>query len=148
MTQKSDMKIANTLNLSNSKTGATRAILVSDGAEDRGTNQLLGQDLELIQHEWLLFNNLDQSKILYTIVHKMEDPQNSTSIYTSNGPHCFGLGIGKPFGFLRNSFRCYMGDFRRIFTCKSCRMGRSYQEVLHRFINNKRKGLLFIRMLG
>ena len=57
------------------------------------------------------------------------------------GPYCFGLGIGKPFGFFRNSFRCYMGDFRRIFTCKSCRMGRSYQEVLHRFINSyKRKG--------
>ena len=73
---KSDMKIANTLDQVISKTGATRAILVSDGAEDRELEPIIRSRLRIDSTRMVV---VQQSRpiedTLYTIVHKMEDPK-------------------------------------------------------------------------
>ena len=73
---KSDMKIANTLDQVISKTGATRAILVSDGAEDRELEPIIRSRLRIDSTRMVV---VQQSRpiedTLYTIIHKMEDPK-------------------------------------------------------------------------
>ena len=73
---RSDMKIANTLDQVIAQTHATRAVIVSDGAEDR--------ELEPIIRSRLLIDSTRQVVVqqsrpiedtLYTIIHKMEDPK-------------------------------------------------------------------------
>jgi len=73
---KSDMKIANTLDQVITKTGAKRAILVSDGAEDRELEPIIRSRLRIDSTRMVV---VQQSRpiedTLYTIIHKMEDPK-------------------------------------------------------------------------
>ena len=73
---KSDMKIANTLDQVIIKTKATKAILVSDGAEDRELEPIIRSRLRIDSTRMVV---VQQSRpiedTLYTIVHKMEDPK-------------------------------------------------------------------------
>ena len=73
---KSDMKIANTLDQVIVKTKASRAILVSDGAEDRELEPIIRSRLRIDSTRMVV---VQQSRpiedTLYTIVHKMEDPK-------------------------------------------------------------------------
>ena len=73
---KSDMKIANTLDQVIVKTKATRAILVSDGAEDRELEPIIRSRLRIDSTRMVV---VQQSRpiedTLYTIIHKMEDPK-------------------------------------------------------------------------
>ena len=73
---KSDMKIANTLDQVITKTNATKAILVSDGAEDRELEPIIRSRLRIDSTRMVV---VQQSRpiedTLYTIVHKMEDPK-------------------------------------------------------------------------
>ena len=73
---KSDMKIANTLDQVIAKTNATRAILVSDGAEDRELEPIIRSRLRIDSTRMVV---VQQSRpiedTLYTIIHKMEDPK-------------------------------------------------------------------------
>ena len=73
---KSDMKIANTLDQVIVKTKATKAILVSDGAEDRELEPIIRSRLRIDSTRMVV---VQQSRpiedTLYTIIHKMEDPK-------------------------------------------------------------------------
>ena len=73
---KSDMKIANTLDQVIIKTKATKAILVSDGAEDRELEPIIRSRLRIDSTRMVV---VQQSRpiedTLYTIIHKMEDPK-------------------------------------------------------------------------
>ena len=73
---KSDMKIANTLDQVIAKTNATKAILVSDGAEDRELEPIIRSRLRIDSTRMVV---VQQSRpiedTLYTIIHKMEDPK-------------------------------------------------------------------------
>ena len=73
---KSDMKIANTLDQVIAKTKATKAILVSDGAEDRELEPIIRSRLRIDSTRMVV---VQQSRpiedTLYTIIHKMEDPK-------------------------------------------------------------------------
>ena len=73
---KSDMKIANILDQVIAKTKATRAILVSDGAEDRELEPIIRSRLRIDSTRMVV---VQQSRPIedtfYTIVHKMEDPK-------------------------------------------------------------------------
>ncbi len=73
---KSDMKIANTLDQVIVKTKATKAILVSDGAEDRELEPIILSRLRIDSTRMVV---VQQSRpiedTLYTIIHKMEDPK-------------------------------------------------------------------------
>ena len=73
---KSDMKIANTLDQVIVKTKASRAILVSDGAEDRELEPIIRSRLRIDSTRMVV---VQQSRpiedTLYTIIHKMEDPK-------------------------------------------------------------------------
>ena len=73
---KSDMKIANTLDHVIAKTKATKAILVSDGAEDRELEPIIRSRLRIDSTRMVV---VQQSRpiedTLYTIIHKMEDPK-------------------------------------------------------------------------
>ena len=73
---RSDMKIANTLDQVIAKTKSTRAILVSDGAEDRELEPIIRSRLRIDSTRMVV---VQQSRpiedTLYTIVHKMEDPK-------------------------------------------------------------------------
>ena len=73
---KSDMKIANTLDQVITKTKATKAILVSDGAEDRELEPIIRSRLRIDSTRMVV---VQQSRpiedTLYTIIHKMEDPK-------------------------------------------------------------------------
>ena len=73
---KSDMKIANTLDQVIAKTKSTRAILISDGAEDRELEPIIRSRLRIDSTRMVV---VQQSRpiedTLYTIVHKMEDPK-------------------------------------------------------------------------
>jgi putative membrane protein len=73
---KSDMKIANILDQVIVKTKATRAILVSDGAEDRELEPIIRSRLRIDSTRMVV---VQQSRpiedTLYTIIHKMEDPK-------------------------------------------------------------------------
>ena len=73
---KSDMKIANTLDQVIAKTKSTKAILVSDGAEDRELEPIIRSRLRIDSTRMVV---VQQSRpiedTLYTIVHKMEDPK-------------------------------------------------------------------------
>ena len=73
---KSDMKIANTLDQVIVKTKASRAILVSDGAEDRELEPIIRSRLLIDSTRMVV---VQQSRpiedTLYTIIHKMEDPK-------------------------------------------------------------------------
>ena len=73
---KSDMKIANILDQVIAKTKSTRAILVSDGAEDRELEPIIRSRLRIDSTRMVV---VQQSRPIedtfYTIVHKMEDPK-------------------------------------------------------------------------
>jgi len=73
---KSDMKIANILDQVIVKTKATKAILVSDGAEDRELEPIIRSRLRIDSTRMVV---VQQSRpiedTLYTIIHKMEDPK-------------------------------------------------------------------------
>ena len=73
---KSDMKIANTLDQVIAKTNSTKAILVSDGAEDRELEPIIRSRLRIDSTRMVV---VQQSRpiedTLYTIIHKMEDPK-------------------------------------------------------------------------
>jgi putative membrane protein len=73
---KSDMKIANILDQVIVKTKSTRAILVSDGAEDRELEPIIRSRLRIDSTRMVV---VQQSRPIedtfYTIVHKMEDPK-------------------------------------------------------------------------
>ena len=73
---KSDMKIANKLDQVIVKTKATKAILVSDGAEDRELEPIIRSRLRIDSTRMVV---VQQSRpiedTLYTIIHKMEDPK-------------------------------------------------------------------------
>ena len=73
---KSDMKIANTLDQVITKTKATKAVLVSDGAEDRELEPIIRSRLRIDSTRMVV---VQQSRpiedTLYTIIHKMEDPK-------------------------------------------------------------------------
>ena len=73
---KSDMKIANTLDQVIAKTKSTKAILVSDGAEDRELEPIIRSRLRIDSTRMVV---VQQSRpiedTLYTIIHKMEDPK-------------------------------------------------------------------------
>ena len=73
---KSDMKIANTLDQVIIKTKATKAVLVSDGAEDRELEPIIRSRLRIDSTRMVV---VQQSRpiedTLYTIIHKMEDPK-------------------------------------------------------------------------
>ena len=73
---KSDMKIANTLDHVIAKTKATKAILVSDGAEDLELEPIIRSRLRIDSTKRVV---VQQSRpiedTLYTIIHKMEDPR-------------------------------------------------------------------------
>ena len=73
---KSDMKIANTLDQVITKTKSTRAILVSDGADDLQLEPIIRSRLRIDSTRMVV---VQQSRpiedTLYTIVHKMEDPK-------------------------------------------------------------------------
>jgi len=73
---KSDMKIANILDQVIAKTKATKAILVSDGAEDLELEPIIRSRLRIDSTKKVV---VQQSRpiedTLYTIVHKMEDPK-------------------------------------------------------------------------
>ncbi|MEC9332696.1 MAG: DUF373 family protein [Candidatus Thermoplasmatota archaeon] len=73
---KSDMKIANTLDQVIVKTKSTRAILISDGAEDRELEPIIRSRLRIDSTQMVV---VQQSRpiedTLYTIIHKMEDPK-------------------------------------------------------------------------
>ena len=73
---RSDMKIANTLDQVIAETHATRAVLVSDGAEDRELEPIIRSRLRIDSTRQIV---VQQSRpiedTLYTIFHKMEDPK-------------------------------------------------------------------------
>ncbi|SVA06288.1 uncharacterized protein METZ01_LOCUS59142 [marine metagenome] len=73
---RSDMKIANTLDQVIAQTHATRAVLVSDGAEDRELEPIIRSRLRIDSTRQIV---VQQSRpiedTLYTIIHKMEDPK-------------------------------------------------------------------------
>ena len=97
---KSDMKIANTLDHVISKTKSTKAILVSDGAEDRELEPIIRSRLRIDSTRMVV---VQQSRpiedTLYTIIHKMEDPKIQRQFIFPLALVAFVYGLLTWFGF-------------------------------------------------
>lgn len=96
---KSDMKIANILDQVIAKTKSTRAILVSDGAEDRELEPIIRSRLRIDSTRMVV---VQQSRPIedtfYTIVHKMEDPKIQRQFIFPIALVAFVYGLLKWFG--------------------------------------------------
>jgi len=97
---KSDMKIANILDQVIVKTKSTRAILVSDGAEDRELEPIIRSRLRIDSTKMVV---VQQSRPIedtfYTIVHKMEDPKIQRQFIFPIALVAFVYGLLTWFGF-------------------------------------------------
>lgn len=97
---KSDMKIANILDQVIAKTKSTRAILVSDGAEDRELEPIIRSRLRIDSTKMVV---VQQSRPIedtfYTIVHKMEDPKIQRQFIFPIALVAFVYGLLTWFGF-------------------------------------------------
>ena len=97
---KSDMKIANILDQVIAKTKSTRAILVSDGAEDRELEPIIRSRLRIDSTRMVV---VQQSRPIedtfYTIVHKMEDPKIQRQFIFPIALVAFVYGLLTWFGF-------------------------------------------------
>ena len=97
---KSDMKIANILDQVIVKTKSTRAILVSDGAEDRELEPIIRSRLRIDSTRMVV---VQQSRPIedtfYTIVHKMEDPKIQRQFIFPIALVAFVYGLLTWFGF-------------------------------------------------
>jgi putative membrane protein len=97
---KSDMKIANILDQVIVKTKSTRAILVSDGAEDRELEPIIRSRLRIDSTRMVV---VQQSRpiedTLYTIIHKMEDPKIQRQFIFPIALVAFVYGLLTWFGF-------------------------------------------------
>jgi len=97
---KSDMKIANILDQVIAKTKSTRAILVSDGAEDRELEPIIRSRLRIDSTRMVV---VQQSRpiedTLYTIIHKMEDPKIQRQFIFPLALVAFVYGLLTWFGF-------------------------------------------------
>jgi len=97
---KSDMKIANILDQVIVKTKSTRAILVSDGAEDRELEPIIRSRLRIDSTRMVV---VQQSRPIedtfYTIVHKMEDPKIQRQFIFPLALVAFVYGLLTWFGF-------------------------------------------------
>jgi len=96
---KSDMKIANILDQVIAKTKSTRAVLVSDGAEDRELEPIIRSRLRIDSTRMVV---VQQSRPIedtfYTIVHKMEDPKIQRQFIFPIALVAFVYGLLKWFG--------------------------------------------------